>query len=184
MYQSMEDFKSSLPKKPKAGLYIDDSNLFHLGRRTGWMVDYKRLYKWVAELNTVIYARVYMGMPKYEPAQSISEAMKKYLEKIGFKVTSKHLKKIHDDLDPKGFINKCNFDVEIHDEVMDDLEDIDIVYVASGDSDFLRTKEKVIKAQKHIKFVAYDLNCASEIKYTTWHVSLDDIKEDVKRLGK
>ena len=58
---------------------------------------------------------------------------------------------------------------------------LDIVYIASGDSDFLRTKDKILKNQKHIKFIAFELNCASEIKYSSWFVSLDSIREEVKR---
>ena len=180
-YMSLHDFKATLPSKPKAGIYIDDSNLYHNGKDTGWMCDYKKIYKWVASLNTIVYARVYMGIPKHEPDRAISKVMKDYLERHGFKVTSKELKKINDIHDPKGFKNKCNFDVELHDEVMDDLRDIDIVYIASGDSDFLRTKDKVLKAQKHIKFLAYELNCASEIRYTSWFESLDKIKSEVER---
>ena len=64
---------------------------------------------------------------------------------------------------------------------MRDLPDVDIVYIASADSDFIRTKDNVLKSQKHIKFIAYNLNCASEIKYSSWHISLDSIKDQVER---
>ncbi len=112
------------------------------------------------------------------------DTMKEYFEKNGFKVTSKELKKISDSRDPKGFKNKCNFDVELHDEVMEELRDVDIVYITSGDSDFLRTKDKVLKNQKHIKFLAYEAHCASEIRYTSWFESLDKIKLDIERGSK
>lgn len=102
----------------------------------------------MAELNTVVSARVYMGRPKYEPAKSISEALEKYFEKIGFKVTAKDLKKLRDSTSTNGFRNKCNFDVEMHDEIMEDLANLDIVYIASGDSDFIRTKEKILKNKR------------------------------------
>lgn len=146
------------------------------------MCDYKRLYKWVASMNTIVHARIYMGLPRYEPAKTISEGLKRYFEKNGFEVTAKDLKRLHDSTKPKGFKNKCNFDVELHDEVIEDLADVDIIYIASGDSDFLRTKDKVLKSQKHIKFVAYDLNCASEIKYSSWFISLNSIRSEVERV--
>lgn len=171
----------TLPTKPKAGLYIDDSNLYKRGKAAGWMTDYKKLYKWVAQLNTIVYARVYMGRPKYEPAKSISEALEKHFERSGFSVTAKDLKKIKDNAAPGGFHNKCNFDVEMHDEIMDDLKDIDIVYIASGDSDFVRTKDKILKSGKHVKFVAYLQNCAWEIRSGSWFISLDSIKTEVAR---
>lgn len=170
-----------LPKKPRAGLYIDDSNLYKRDKASGWMTDYRKLYKWVAELNTIVSARVYMGRPKYEPAKSISEALEKYFEKIGFKVTAKDLKKLKDSNSINGFRNKCNFDVEMHDEIMEDIDGLDIVYIASGDSDFIRTKEKILKNQKHIKFVAYENNCAWEIRIGSWFISLDSIRSEIER---
>ena len=74
--------------------------------------------------------------------------------------------------------------MEMHDEIMEDLRDLDIIYIASGDSDFLRTKEKVLKNQKHIKFLAYENNCALEIKYGSWFISLDSVRQQVERPGK
>ena len=72
----------------------------------------------------------------------------------------------------------------MHDEIMNELNDVDIVYIASGDSDFLRTKDNVLKKQKHIKFIAYEDNCAWEIRTASWFVSLDSIKEQVERVAK
>ena len=172
----------TLTEKPKAGIYIDDSNLYKRGKATGWMTDYRKLYKWVAALNTIVHARVYMGRPRYEPAKSISEALEKYFERIGYKVTAKDLKKLRDSTRPTGYRNKCNFDVEMHDEIMEDIEDLDIVYIVSGDSDFIRTKEKVLKRQKHIKFIAYENNCAWEIRTASWFISLDSIRAEVERV--
>ncbi|MFA6341107.1 MAG: NYN domain-containing protein [Candidatus Paceibacterota bacterium] len=180
-YKTMEEFRSALPPKPKVGLYIDDSNLYKRGKATGWMTDYKKLYAWVSSINTIVHARIYKGRPRYEPQKSISDALEKYFRSIGYEVTSKDLKRLRDDTDPKGYKNKCNFDVEMHDEIMEDLDDVDIVYICSGDSDFLRTKEKILKKQKHIKFIAYKDNCAWEIKQGSWFVSLDSIKTEVQR---
>jgi len=98
-----------------------------------------------------LFPRGYIWTAKYEPAKSISEALEKYFEKIGFKVTAKDLKKLRDSTSANGFRNKCNFDVEMHDEIMDDLDSLDIVYIASGDSD-LSERRKILKNQKHIKF--------------------------------
>ena len=64
---------------------------------------------------------------------------------------------------------------------MNDLHDLDIVYIASGDSDFIRTKKNILKAQKRVKFIAYENNCAWEIKYGSWFVSLDSIKSEIER---
>lgn len=171
-----------LPPKPKVGLYVDDSNLYNRGKAAGWMTDYKKLYKWVAQINTIVHARIYKGRPRYEPAKSISEALERYFKTVGYEITAKDLKKLRDPSAPNGYRNKCNFDVEMHDEIMADLADVDIVYICSGDSDFIRTKDNILKQQKHIKFLAYENNCAWEIRTASWFVSLDSIKKEVERV--
>lgn len=171
----------TLPRKPRAGLYVDDSNLYKRGKASGWMTDYKKLYKWVAAKNTIVHARIYKGRPRYEPAKSISEALEKYFKSIGYEVTAKDLKRLRDATAPGGYRNKCNFDVEMHDEIMSELDDLDIIYIASGDSDFLRTKENILKKQKHVKFLAYKNNCAWEIRCGSWFISLDSIKSEIER---
>jgi uncharacterized LabA/DUF88 family protein len=181
---SIDEFKATLPPKPRAGLYIDDSNLYKRGKASGWMTDYKKLYAWVAQKNTIVHARIYKGRPRYEPQKSISDVLEKYFESIGFTVTTKDLKKIKDLTCEQGFRNKCNFDVEMHDEIIEDLEDVDIVYICSGDSDFIRTKEKILKKQKHVKFLAYELNSAWEIKVGSWFISLDSIRSEIERTNK
>ena len=181
MYKESNKLPFKLPPKPKVGLYVDDSNLYKRGKATGWMTDYKKLYKWVAQINTIVHARIYKGRPRYEPAKSISEALDKYFQKIGYNVTTKDLKRLRDLTAPNGYRNKCNFDIEMHDEIMSDLNDIDIVYICSGDSDFIRTKDNILKQQKHIKFLAYENNCAWEISTGSWFISLDSIKSDVER---
>lgn len=82
----------TLPEKPKAGIYVDDSNLYKRGKAAGWMTDYKKLYKWVANLNTVVHARIYMGRPRYEPAKSITKALEEYFKKIGYMVTANKIR--------------------------------------------------------------------------------------------
>lgn len=169
-----------LPAKPKAGLYVDDANLFKRGKAAGWMTDYQKLYNWVAQINTVIHARIYKGRPKYEPAKTVAAALEKYFAQIGFSVTSKDLKRLRDPSSPLGFRNKCNFDVEMHDEIMADLDEVDIVYIISGDSDFLRTKDNILKRQKRVKFLAYEKNCAWEIRTSSWFISLDSIRKEIE----
>ena len=64
MISKNETLPLKLPPKPKAGLYIDDSNLYHCGKEAGWMVDYKKLYKWVAGLNNRCHCSCVHGAAK------------------------------------------------------------------------------------------------------------------------
>jgi len=163
--------ESKLPEKPKLGLYIDDSNLYYAAKNAGWKVDYKKLYRWIAQRNIIVYAKYFMGIPEWEPAKSINKVLANYYKKIGYKIIEKPLKRIKDK-------NKCNFDVEMHDEIMKDLQALDIVYLASGDSDFMRTKENILQAGKRIKFLTYKNHCSWEIRHS-WHIFFDDIKDEV-----
>jgi len=164
--------------KPKLGLYIDGANMFYQGKRSGWFLDYKKFLDWVAKENEIIIAKYFIGEPSWEPTKSINHSVNRFLESIGYKIISKPLKKIRADGVVK---NKCNFDVEMHDEIIHDLNLIDIVYLVSGDSDFVRTKERVLSVGKKIKFLSYKNGCAWEI-LCSWHLLLDNIEEDVKRM--
>lgn len=55
-----------------------------------------------------------------------------------------------------------------------------MIYLATGDSDFLRTKEVILKEKKRIKFLTFKENCAWEIRQS-WHIFLDDIKNEIIR---
>ncbi|MEK7621659.1 MAG: NYN domain-containing protein [Patescibacteria group bacterium] len=167
-----------MKSKPKVGLYVDGANLFYQGRRNGWMIDYKKLLVWVRKESDIVVAKYFIGKPSWEPAKSLNQTFNSYLEKIGYSIITKPLKKIK----TKGgeIKNKCNFDVEMHDEIIHDLSKLDIVYLVSGDSDFMRTKQRVLSNQKKIKFLAYKRGCSWEIRMS-WHVLLDDIKAEVER---
>jgi uncharacterized LabA/DUF88 family protein len=164
--------------KPKVGLYIDGANLFYQGKISGFMIDYKKLYHWVAQESDIVIAKYFIGQPSWEPAKSLNEAFNKYLKKVGYSIITKPLKKLKT---KDGIIkNKCNFDVEMHDEIIHDLEKLDIVYLVSGDSDFMRTKERTLSKNKKIKFLAYKKGCSWEIRLS-WHILLDDIREHIQR---
>ena len=167
--------------KPKVGLYIDDSNMYYLAKVNGWKVDYRKLHKWVADKNDVVYAKYFMGMPSWEPARGINEALAKFYAKVGYQVITKPLKKIKDPTRPKGYRNKCNFDVEMHDEIMRDLPNVDVIYIATGDSDFVRTKERVLNEGKKVRFLLYKKNTAWELRVGSWHVKLDDIRAEIEK---
>lgn len=165
----------------KIGIYIDGANLFYQGKRSGWHIDYKKFHTWAAKGNEIVVAKYFIGDPFWEPAKTINQALNSYLKRVGFEVITKPLKRLK--TKNGGLKNKCNFDVEIHDEIIHDLDKIDIVYLVSGDSDFVRTKERVLSKKKKIKFLSYKLGCSWELRMS-WHVFLDDIKGEVQRENK
>ena len=78
------------------------------------------------------------------------------------KVITKQIKKIKN-INTKNNLeikNKCNFDVEIHDEILKDLNDVEIVYLFTGDSDFMITKKRILEKGKKIKFLTFKKGCS------------------------
>ncbi|OHA14683.1 MAG: hypothetical protein A2909_03255 [Candidatus Tagabacteria bacterium RIFCSPLOWO2_01_FULL_39_11] len=164
--------------RPKLGLYINGANLFYAGKRNGFMIDYKKLHAWVSKESDIVVAKYFIGQPSWEPAKSLNKTFNKYLEKIGYTIVTKPLKKLKT---KDGIVkNKCNFDVEMHDEIIHDLDKLDMVYLVSGDSDFMRTKERTLSKKKKIKFLAYKKWYSWEIRMS-WHILLDDIREHIQR---
>lgn len=139
-------------QKQKVGIYIDGANAFYQSKKSGWHIDYEKLFSWVNETHELVVKKYFIGTPNWEPAKTINNAFNSYLKNLGCEIITKPLKKIKTE---SGYKNKCNFDVEIHDEIINDLLLIDVVYLVSGDSDFLRTKERVLKSNKKIKFLVY-----------------------------
>src|SRR3990167_8371308 len=145
-----------MTKPPKLGIYVDDSNLFYAAKEAGWKVDHKKLLRYVRTRGELMSANYFMGMPPWEPAKTTNEALASYFGKIGYSVHTKPLKKIRDDTDPKGFKNKCNFDVEIANLINDELPDLDKVIICSGDSDFISVRDRVLARDKAFEFYTYD----------------------------
>ena len=163
-------------KKLKIGVYIDGANLFYQGKRSQTKINFKKIITWISKLNDIVYLKYFIGTPFWEPAISLSKTFNEYLEKLGYTIITKPIKKIKSsNTDIK---NKCNFDVEIHDEILQDLKNIDIIYLFTGDSDFMITKKRILENNKKIKFITFKKGCSWEIR-KSWHVFLDDIIDEI-----
>ncbi len=105
--------------------------------------------------------------------------IKNRLEKDGFKVITKPLKKIYLDNQHKEFKYKCNFDVEITRDVIRNLDKIELVLLASSDSDFIALRNDVTLQRKGFIFVRFEYNVAWEIR-RSYHLFFEDIQEEVR----
>jgi uncharacterized LabA/DUF88 family protein len=163
--------------KLRTGLYIDVANMFYQGKRNGWFLDYKKLFTWLQNDHDIIIAKYFIGEPSWNPARYVHKSFVNWMTRMGYVVITKPLKNITSN---GKIISKCNFDVEIHDEIQQDLVCIDLVVLLSGDSDFLRTKERVIAKNKRIKFMSYKQGCSWEIR-KSWHHILDNSRAEIER---
>ena len=166
-------------KGKKAGLFVDEANLFYSQKALGWHVHWQKALEFFEQFYDVDIARYYMGMPLKKRAYEKNILIKNRLKKEGFEITIKPLKKIYIDVQKKDFIYKCNFDVEITRDVIRSLERIDLVLLASSDSDFVGLRHDVLKSKKGFIFLCFEHNVAWEIR-RSYHVFFEEIQEKIE----
>ena len=76
-------------------------------------------------------------------------------------------------------IRKGDVDVEIVLDVVRNVDDLDVIIIVSGDSDFLELKNYVVyDKHKKIIFFGYEENMAWELRQC-WHLYLNKIKDEI-----
>jgi len=76
-------------------------------------------------------------------------------------------------------MKKADVDVEITLDVVRNIDQLDVVIVMSGDSDYLELKNYVVyDKRKNILFVGYEENMGWELRQC-WHLYVNKVKEEV-----
>jgi len=166
-------------KGKTAGIFVDEANLFYSQKSLGWHVDWKKVLEFFKASYDIKIAQYYMGMPFKKEAYEENILIKNRLEKAGFEVITKPLKKIYLNGQKKEFKYKCNFDVEITRDVIRNLNKIDLVLLASSDSDFIGLRNDVITYRKGLIFVCFEYNAAWEIR-RSYHLFFEDIRKEIE----
>src|SRR3989338_3437740 len=139
--------------KPRAGIFIDNANMFYSQKKANWKVDYRKLVELLKNFVDVKFVNYYTAIPEkkdsaYIKVNNFIETLKSYYgEMLTFK--TKPLKYI---LSGKQVIKKGDMDVKITVDVLDNIKDLDTVIILSGDSDFADLAERVLKENKKIIF--------------------------------
>ena len=109
-----------------------------------------------------VFRRTQKFLPKLEPYVNLKKKSLKYMPIAG------------------KFMKKADVDVEITLDVVRNIDNLDIVIIMSGDSDFLELKNYVIKDKnKNILFMSYEENMAWELRQC-WHLYINRIKEEIE----
>ena len=135
-------------KGKSAGIFVDEANLFYSQKTLGWHVHWQKVLEFFKEFYDIKIVRYYMGMPLKKKAYEKNILIKNRLEKEGFEIITKPLKRIYLDNQKEKFIYKCNFDVEITRDVMNSLSKMDLILLASSDSDFIGLRDEIISRKK------------------------------------
>ena len=164
-------------KNKKAGVFIDDSNIYYAQKEADWKVDWKKFKSLLSEYCKISVFNYYIAIPAPNDVNYQStERYIRYIEKIG-KVRSKPLKYIKT---AKAVIRKGDVDIEIALDVVRNIDNLDVVFVASGDSDYLELKKWIVQdKKKHAVFVSFEDSMSWELRQG-WHIYLNRIKNRIK----
>lgn len=170
-------------KGKKAGVFIDDANMFHTQREVGWQVDWRKFKIFLEEKFKVKFIKYYRGVyPKNEKiTKNIREKHQLYvriLRRVGFEVVHRNLKKIYINKKKTKFIYRCDFDAEIGFDIAENLKLVDLVILVSGDSDFVCLARKLVDQNKNFLMICFNFKAPWEIR-RIHHLFLEDIKEQV-----
>lgn len=161
----------------KAGVFIDDSNLYYAQKEIGWRVDWGKLKKFLESFCELSVYNYYVAIPdKADANYSSTTAYLKYVKKYAV-IRKKPLKYIKT---AKAVVRKGDVDVEIVLDVVRNISKLDTIFIVSGDSDYLELKKWVVKEKKKkIVFVSFESNMAWELRQS-WHIYLNRIEKQVR----
>jgi len=175
MDTKIEKLLKSLKDK-KVGIFVDDSNLYHSYKKYGWRIDFGKLQTLLKRHCDLKFINYHIAIPA--KSDDVFRGTEIFLQKISSFVTFK--KKLLKYTPVAGkFMKKADTDIEITLDVVRNIDNLDIVVIVSGDSDFLELKNYVVHdKKKNILFVGYEENMAWELRQC-WHLYVNRIKDEV-----
>lgn len=178
-------------RKPKAGVFIDGSNLLWAvkmvdadGRKIHFDISYKKLKDFLEERYDLKFCNYYCcedNTSTSEPYISRSHRQKVFhniLEKIGYHVVRKDLKRIQSK-------TKCDTDVEIVMDMHKMTKEIDTMILFSGDSDFraavehFHTQGKSVHVYSFSRFLSWELKEFTMKNKRCEYYLLDELKNSL-----
>ncbi|MDP3934625.1 MAG: NYN domain-containing protein, partial [Candidatus Giovannonibacteria bacterium] len=175
--------KSALTdRKPKLGIFYDNSNMFYAQKEAGWKIDFKKLKRELSGSFDIRFINLYSAVPgKGDPAR---ESTLRYLDLVKQDVVlkTKPLKYIRTVLEIDGEIKeeikkKGDVDVEITLDVVRNIADLDAIMIVSGDSDYLPLRDYIVKENnKKAVFGGFRDNMAWELTTGSKYLFFDNFK--------
>jgi len=163
-------------KGKKVGIFCDGANLFYGRQKYGWQISFDKLKKFIGGYCDLQFINYFLAIPAKN--DNAFYGTQRFLEKIEpfVDVRSKELKYI---LVGGQLLKKGNMDIEIVLDVVRMIDNLDVVIVMSGDSDFLELKNYVVKEKhKNIIFFGYEKNMGWELRQCR-HIYLERIKDEI-----
>ncbi len=148
--------------KPKIGIFIDDSNMFYAQRDAGWRVNYRKLKQTLSSVFLIKFIHCHTAVPsKNDPKRKDALSYLKQVRKQRVSIIQKALKYIRQK-DGK-IVKKGDVDLEIAIDTVENLKEVDIVLILSGDSDYVVLKNYILRQGKKVVFVSFKNYIAWEL---------------------
>lgn len=146
-----------IAKKDSSSVYafIDASNIIYGAKDEGWLIDQKKLFKYLKQKFNISKAFFYFGKDSKNLAQA---KFLKMLELFGYTLRVKEIKRYYKR-------TKANCDVDLTMDMLLLQDKYFKAIVLSGDGDFLPLFEYLkIKAKKEIIIIAFSKKTSKDIK--------------------
>ena len=135
----------------RIALFIDGSNLYAAARSLGFDIDYKKLLHFFKKRGYLVRALYYTALiedQEYSPIRPLVD----WLDYNGYTMVTKPTKEFTDASGRRKI--KGNMDIELAVDVLEMAQNLDHLYIFSGDGDFRRLVEAVQRQGKRVSIVS------------------------------
>jgi uncharacterized LabA/DUF88 family protein len=180
----------------KALVLIDASNFKYYLWEHDWSIDWSRFKAYFEALYTDIKFIYYEGFRSkatffdYQPDSTLQEFMEarkkkleffKNLKLLGFVVVTKLISRVYDRTEGK-MKHKCNFDVEITIDAIDQINNYDEFILCSGDGDFVKLIKYLKGHKKRTVVIAPKKRLSNTLAKTSNRVIfLESLKTQIEK---
>lgn len=162
-------------KFKKVGVFGDDSNLYYSYKNYGWRIDFEKLKKLLEGYCDLKFINYHIAIP--DKSDVDYRGVQNFIRYISPFVVLKKKALKYTPITHKHILRKGDVDVEIVLDVVRTIDDLDLMIIMSGDSDYLELKNYVVKDKaKKIIFMGYEENMAWELRQC-WHIYTNRIKD-------
>jgi uncharacterized LabA/DUF88 family protein len=161
-------------------LFVDGANMDGALRSAGYFVDYRALREFLVAGGAFYAAYYYVAyFPTGDPLQT---GFLDALTRVGYIVRRKPVKLIRDEETGEQVI-KGNLDTEIVLDMLNTVDNYDIAFLISGDSDFERAVDLLRSRGKRVYVVTSRRACSRELAYIADKpiFFLEDLRERLAR---
>ena len=177
---------------------VDYSNYHYFLKKNKWKVDWYKFKNYFSNIYDNVSFYYYEGMPSIAQIKDLRKGITdddarteqkkkreffKCMKNWGYKVESKPVSRIFDK-PARRYKHKCNFDVEIAIDVLDNIDNFDVLVLGSGDGDFEKLIKNIKGKGKGVIVVGPTFNRTNSGIEKAAHsvVYLTTLKNDIERI--